>query len=112
MGRLKIYKSPAKQKRNTSRLVRHIKKLTLIENKAKPSQLGKSLTVQTYYPNPCHLCNQYQCDVEKHTTFKSKANLEHLIANMHDQKFDQFEARLEKAIKKTINDLSSEEPPT
>ena len=76
MGRLKMYKSPAKQKRNTSRLVRHIKKLILIKNKAKPIQLGKYLTVQTNYPNPCHVCNQYQCDVEKHATFESKASEE------------------------------------
>ena len=72
-----MYKSPAKQKRNTSRLVRHnIKKLILIKNKAKPFQLGKSSTVQTNYPNPCHVCNQYQCDVEKHATFESKASEE------------------------------------
>ena len=50
--------------------------------------------------------------MEKHANFESNANLENLIANMLDQKFDQFEARLEKAIEKTINDLPSEEPPT
>ena len=63
---VKTYKSPAKLKRNLTRLVKHLSQILNRKTKvsSKPQVLSSSLPSFTSYPNPCNICHQHQCSYD------------------------------------------------
>ena len=134
---LRSYKSPAKVKRNLARLVNHLfkiinknPKLSLTKPKnieivpIRTPELAKSLVSFTNYPDPCTICQLYQCsyNFNHDLVFSLSAALEEslvtpLMSSLNvalEESHDALKESLEEshdALKESLSKMWNRNPP-